>query len=320
MICPVCHNGACAPVHRNSIFATERDILLCEACRVYILHPVPGKEEIDLYYRSHYSKMGFNFPFISPEGYMKLFYAGMRAKSQYCYITSRTSLPEQARVLELGCATGNLLHLFNKQGCKTLGVELGESSSRYASTRYGLTVLNMDIDRALDQAGEGIDLVILSHTLEHLPNPGEILSKCAGILRELGVLFIELPNSYIGPPEGNRWEEFASILLNSDHMFNFSPGNLEILLGRSGFEVKDKTCFLAQKQAPLLKRMGMDMKANHIYRKSGGILEKYAPLFFNTLYLAGEYWGNRDTIAVHPADAPWSGTDEWMRCIAVKGH
>lgn len=250
---------------------------------------------------------------------MKLLYANMRANSQYRYIVSRISLPASAKIVELGCATGNLLYLFKKRGCTTLGVELGESSSRYASNRYGLTVWNMDIDRALDRVGSGIDLIIFSHTFEHLTNPEEILVKCSRVLNKGGVLFIELPNSYIGAQKGDRWTEFSTILLNSDHIYNFSSLNMGIFLPRCGFKIRDVACFLAQKQVPILKRLGLNTKVDHIYKKKQGILSTYAPLLLNTLYLAGRYWGRRDTIAAQTNSASWSGTDEWMRFLATNG-
>ena len=318
MVCRICNCNAHKILYQNNVFSVRKNVLRCERCKVYWLSPLPAEEELDKYYREYYSKIDYKSSYISPMVYMKLFYANMRAMSQYRFIKKHIRILPGTRVVDFGCSTGNLLKLFKKDGCATLGVELGRQSSNYASSKYGLRILRTPIEVSLYKIEAGVDLIIFSHVLEHLIDPIDILSKCFNLLKDGGHLFIELPNSYIGPPNGSQWDEFCTILLDSDHIYNFSHVNIEYLLSNCKFSTQRKIVFLSHRIAPFLRRFGLSGQVDHILKMKTTKLKRYVSILINTLYLAYLFFTQQETVERKTFENSWYGTNEWMRVLALK--
>jgi len=97
-----------------------------------------------------------------------------------------------ARVLDLGCGEGDLLHYLekNKQVVGT-GIERVESRVAHAIEK-GLTVLHGDINaEILDYADNSFDYVILSQTLQQVYEPASLLQE---LLRVGGKGIVSFPN------------------------------------------------------------------------------------------------------------------------------
>jgi SAM-dependent methyltransferase len=93
-------------------------------------------------------------------------------------------------VLEVGCGDGALLaELARRRFAPTLsGVEISEEAAAIARRR-GLDVRVFDGER-LPAADGSCDLGILSHVLEHVPDPGGLLAETARVCRSL---IVEVP-------------------------------------------------------------------------------------------------------------------------------
>jgi methionine biosynthesis protein MetW len=83
-----------------------------------------------------------------------------------------------ARVLDLGCGEGDLLHyLEKKRQVVGTGIERVESRVAHAIEK-GLTVLHGDINtEILDYADHSFDYVILSQTLQQVYEPASLLQE-----------------------------------------------------------------------------------------------------------------------------------------------
>ncbi len=106
----------------------------------------------------------------------------------------RRELAAPRRVLDVGCATGELLTAIRAAGNPHVtGVETGELAARVAR-RKGLAVRTGELaDARFPDAS--FDTVILSHTLEHVPDPAATLAEVARVLRPGGALILWLPNA-----------------------------------------------------------------------------------------------------------------------------
>ncbi|MFZ1283713.1 MAG: methionine biosynthesis protein MetW [Propionicimonas sp.] len=101
-------------------------------------------------------------------------------------------IPAGSRVLDLGCASGQLLsHLMNEQGCRGTGVEI-DSTSVLAAIRLGIPVIELDLDLQLDDfADDSYDVVVLSRTIQTIRRPQEVLRQMGRIGRRL---IVSVPN------------------------------------------------------------------------------------------------------------------------------
>ncbi len=94
------------------------------------------------------------------------------------------------RLLDVGCGTGDfLVWMGRRKGWQVIGVERNPAVARMARRRYGLPVINADL-QAAGLAGGSFDVVTLWTVLEHLPDPQQALVESARLLRQGGLLIV----------------------------------------------------------------------------------------------------------------------------------
>lgn len=100
-------------------------------------------------------------------------------------------LPAGARLVELGCGTGDLLHALACRGLAVRGVELSPSAVAVARAR-GLEVTCGDYTKhgAMDASQ---DAVLASHVLEHVIDPAGFLGEVRRLLKPGGLAFVNTP-------------------------------------------------------------------------------------------------------------------------------
>ena len=113
-------------------------------------------------------------------------------------------IPDGVRVLDIGCGDGDLLeYLVKAKGVDGRGLELIQSNVNQCVTR-GLSVVQGDADRDLDEYPSGIfDVVILSQTIQATRNPEYVLKELLRIGKRTVVSF----------PNFGYWRVRASLLL-----------------------------------------------------------------------------------------------------------
>lgn len=101
------------------------------------------------------------------------------SRPDYDLIT--TLVPAGSRVLDLGCADGELLRRLSDKGCTGTGVEI-EPDQVLSAIRGGVDVIELDLDHELDEfADDSYDIVILSRTLQAVRQPTEVLAQISRI-------------------------------------------------------------------------------------------------------------------------------------------
>lgn len=105
------------------------------------------------------------------------------------------SVPDGARVLDLGCAEGYLARALAERGCAVVGVEYDARAAEVAreacSAVFVGDVENAAIRRQVD--GE-FDRILFGDVLEHLRDPAAVLRWAAGLLAPDGRAVVSLPN------------------------------------------------------------------------------------------------------------------------------
>jgi methionine biosynthesis protein MetW len=101
-------------------------------------------------------------------------------------------VPQGARVLDLGCGTGELLaHLQQHKGCTGYGIELDDANV-HACVQRGINVIQLNLEEGLalfDDAS--FDVVLQLDTLQHLRNTAHMLRETARVGR-IGI--VSFPN------------------------------------------------------------------------------------------------------------------------------
>ncbi|MEA2064321.1 MAG: class I SAM-dependent methyltransferase [Gemmatimonadota bacterium] len=202
-------------------------IVRCADCKLVYPYPRPDAERVDEFYRDSYysysSLIGWATRFL------KLYYSGLRARSQFKWITDNINLPRGAKVLEIGCGYGRLLELFHEHGCEIHGIEPSEDCARYTAEKFGPGVFHGTLEQ-YDPGNNKFDLVVCSHVFEHFIAPEEVIERLKRMLGSGGRLFFELPNQ-----ESKHYIE-TNYLLIPDFYF-FSKKNLDSFLRAHGLEL-----------------------------------------------------------------------------------
>jgi SAM-dependent methyltransferase len=157
-------------------------------------------------------------------------------------------LPKQARILEIGCATGSLLAVLRDAGHEVMGLDLSSAFAEAAWESHGISVKIGD-PVSVDLPLGYFDAVILLGTLGNLQNLPAYLLRIRQVLKQDGVLIVNFPdaNSWIVKYvyRARFWMFTPSV-----NCFMTSMGCVEALT-RSGFSVQSLTC---DRQKPSLRK------------------------------------------------------------------
>ena len=138
----------------------------------------------------------------------------------------------RGRVLDVGASTGVMLDIFKDEGWKVWGVEPSKSAS--VAEGKGHKVVKDIFERA-KLPKNYFDVVVLNHTLEHMDEPLIVLKKVETLLKDDGIIFVDVPNAGgLGARIlGKNWP----YLLPKEHKYQFTKESLSKLLNEAGFKI-----------------------------------------------------------------------------------
>jgi SAM-dependent methyltransferase len=153
-------------------------------------------------------------------------------------------VPEGARVLEFGCATGYMSAVLKeRRGATVTGIEIVPEAAELAKQHADRVIVG-DAE-ALDYADllgdEQFDAIVFADVLEHLREPGVLLERIRPFLAEEGVVAASIPNVAHGSVRlallaGDfRYNETG--LLDETHLRFFTRTSIQELFERSGYAV-----------------------------------------------------------------------------------
>jgi len=135
------------------------------------------------------------------------------------------------RLLDVGCACGELLALARLRGWDTYGVELSPHAAAAARERFDLPVYVGTLEEQNGRVGT-FDVIIATDVIEHVPSPRQFVRTIHDRLNPGGVAILETPNW------GGRWRRFGGrrwIGYNRFHIFLFDGRSLSQLMKAGGF-------------------------------------------------------------------------------------
>ena len=145
-------------------------------------------------------------------------------------------LDEQARIADVGCAKGGFLAFLKEQGHQLLvGVDVNQTCVNHIQADLGISAKAGSVYRLPFRDGE-LDVLVLSHVLEHLHDLHGAIREVKRVLSDSGVVFIELPDAsrYIKYPVANYYW-----LSQREHVNHIDSYHLAHLLQLNGLGVKD---------------------------------------------------------------------------------
>ncbi len=234
-LCANCGIDDCTPIAVGQDFeyetsAEEYLAVLCRRCSLVYLNPRPDDASLAKAYPDTYHAFAFD-----PKGFGLIYRVRERLEASRLLKWCR-GLPDNARILDIGCGDGFHVDLLKRFGKSTWQVEGIDSDPRAAegAKRRGVEIRCGRIEDA-DLETQSYDLILMVMTLEHLPDPLRYVQRAARLLRPGGRLVIVTDNT--GSPDfwmfGNRhWGGYHF----PRHEYLFNKKNLAKLCQKAGLE------------------------------------------------------------------------------------
>ena len=152
-------------------------------------------------------------------------------------LTGRTILPwiGKGTLLDVGCGHGVSAAMLAQQGWTVYGLDFSQVAAVHACALLGEDRVHVGDLFSARYPDCQFDVVLMSHSLEHLYHPKRVLAEVRRILKEEGMLVIAVPNaqSWEAALCGRWWGPWDP----PRHLFHFTKETLARLLGQAGFSV-----------------------------------------------------------------------------------
>ncbi len=114
------------------------------------------------------------------------------------YIDERASLDGKS-VLDVGCGGGILSESMAALGARVTGIDAGQAPLEVAKLHllesgYEVEYQHIMVEELAAQQPETFDVVTCMEMLEHVPDPGSVISSCARLLKPGGMAFFSTIN------------------------------------------------------------------------------------------------------------------------------
>jgi 2-polyprenyl-3-methyl-5-hydroxy-6-metoxy-1,4-benzoquinol methylase len=137
------------------------------------------------------------------------------------------------RVLDVGCGNGSFLAWARELGWECYGVEIDPVAADVARN-LGVAILGSEVRELGTEYAGSFDAITLSHVIEHLYDPMEVLRQCWSLLKPGGSIWLETPNTDSLGYEvyGSHWRGLEA----PRHLVLFNTASLRWSLEHAGFE------------------------------------------------------------------------------------
>ncbi len=198
---------------------------LCKCCGLGVQSPRPTEEALQRFYQADYRKLYRGTTKINQDYFLRSHRRGQRI---FEFLSDHGLRTTDSVVVEVGCGPGGILKVFQEQGNDVWGCELDTQCVEF-SNEQGIPTLSGGAE-ALADVGVKADLIVLSHLLEHVPQPFEFMATLRDILTDKGLLYVEVPG--VRNPRTNFFDG-----VQVAHLYYYDLTTLQFVMGKAGFRL-----------------------------------------------------------------------------------
>lgn len=184
----------CSSAQKVLVCSTDRRLkplntVACADCGLMRTDPMPTDGELNAYYSSGYRK---DYQFAGSKPPRAHIANSMRiAKARIAEL--EPWLKPGAKVLDIGCGSGEFAYLAKEAGCVVTAFDPGSDYLEFAKQEYGVEAFSSRWEDAQLEVGS-FDVITCFHVVEHLRQPIQAIAQMAKWLSDEGVVHIAVPN------------------------------------------------------------------------------------------------------------------------------
>lgn len=234
-MCPICKSKNIAYIYKlyddRYGYPGKFNLYKCCHCGYKFLEQNFSSKDLLVLYSNYYPRINMKLEDYSPLIYNPGFISWLNGEKSVCH----TYVPENVRVLDIGCGFGESLGYYKNRGCEVFGVEADENVKKVAD-KFGFNI-KIGLFNSNDYDENFFDYITMNQVLEHIPDLFELFKGAYKILKSGGYLVISTPNS-------NGWgaKFFRNRWINWHipyHLHFLSKKSLSILAQKTGFEIEN---------------------------------------------------------------------------------
>jgi SAM-dependent methyltransferase len=219
-----------------------RTIRRCCSCNLLFEFPQPDAADLHQQFQSDYFVKG------RPSGgtRLDLEFEEWRRPALSRIVAEILKLKNGGRLLDVGCASGELFTHFLDGNWQIYGVEPSALAFQKANERFGndarVRLFNNYLSEIELEKGS-FDVITVLESLYYMPDPRQELSRLSELLKDDGVLAIAVPGYEYQRLRHSRPMSYLfnghGCSLTSSHLFYFSFASMGELLAKYGFRISD---------------------------------------------------------------------------------
>jgi 2-polyprenyl-3-methyl-5-hydroxy-6-metoxy-1,4-benzoquinol methylase len=262
--CCVCDTDDAEPIGVGCDFEyrTSADTFLavqCNSCGLVYLNPRPKVSEFERIYPPNYHALDFSE---QDFGFVHKVRSRLEARRllELC-----ADLPDDARILDVGCGDGfhlNLLKQYGKASWTLEGVDIDKRAAQMAE-KSGLKV-HIGTVEELDLPKNSYDLAFMIQTIEHVEKPEKVLAAAREVLKPNGKLVVVTDNT-----DSFDFKFFKGSYWGGYHF----PRHWNLFNRKSLTKLAEKTNFEVEKLATIVSPV------NWVYSIHNSLVDWRAPRF-----------------------------------------
>ncbi|MDD2652975.1 MAG: class I SAM-dependent methyltransferase [Sulfurimonas sp.] len=228
MTCPNCETDNVKIFH-DSVWSIENGrVYQCNECTLTFIHPMMSeKEEYEFYknFNAHIKARGL----ATGESLQDYHKKSISIAKERMNVVSNY-FHDGIKVLEIGSSTGAFLSLLNN--CHTSAVEPSDDNREF-SKQFITDRAYSSIEKI--QESEKFDVICMFHVFEHIREPSKFLDNCKKLLKDNGIILIEVP--HIEDPLISIYDikEFKDFVFQPMHPMIYSVPSLDYIFSKNGF-------------------------------------------------------------------------------------
>jgi 2-polyprenyl-3-methyl-5-hydroxy-6-metoxy-1,4-benzoquinol methylase len=205
-------------------------ILSCEKCGHKSLDAQFSAEELGKLYTEYYCRSHFTLDQHHPHTEESGIGSWLDGSRSFAF----RWVPQNVRVLDIGCGFGETLGYHKTRGCDVYGVEADENVRRFAE-KYGYNV-QVGLFNPKYYEPAFFDYVTLDQVIEHVPDPIKMLKEIGSVMKRNGILILSTPNSssWASKLFGRRWINWHTPF----HLQIFSKKSIGLVADQAGFTLE----------------------------------------------------------------------------------